>query len=104
MPEFGAPLSLFDGLLRYENAKFYYLGYPLPLTGSEKQILLCLMKKHPEAVTARDTPLLGLALSGDPRGLLRAHISHINRKAFAIGERSLITCQKNVGYKIANSL
>lgn len=104
MPDLDSEMSLFGGFLQYDGDCVFYLGYPLALTGSERQILLCLMKNHPSPIAAEDFPLRGLALSGDPHGLLRAHISHINRKALAIGGRKLIVCRKNLGYKIANSL
>ena len=98
-------LSLFGGFLKYdgENNEFRYLGYLLPLTKTEAKILLRLMRRPDGYCTANDLGDI-LKESADPEGLLRAHVSHINDKAFAIGERRLIECRKNVGYKISFSL
>lgn len=98
-------LSVRDGLLQYngERGEFHYLGYPLILTKTETRILLYLMKHEGEYCSATNLCECLSTSSTDPDGLFRAHISHINEKAFAIGERHLIDCLKNVGYKISFS-
>ena len=99
-------LSLRGGFLKCERAcdEFRYLGYPLALTKTERQILARLMQ-HSDEYCAPETLYEGiLEHSADPKGLVRAHVSHINEKAFAIGERKLIESQKNIGYKISFSL
>lgn len=99
-------LSLRGGFLQYDKTRdsFRYLGYPLPLTRTEGRILARLMERHEEYCSAE--ALCGdiLEQSADPEGLVRAHVSHINKKAFSIGERQLIECRKNIGYKISFSL
>lgn len=99
-------LSLRGGFLKYdrERDQIRYLGYPLVLTGTERKLLVRLME-HPDGYCTPEMLCDGiLENSADPKGLLRAHISHVNEKAFAIGERRLIVSRKNIGYKISFSL
>ena len=98
-------LSLRGGFLQYNKTddRFRYLGYSLDLTKTERKLLARLMESDDYCsveVLCRGI----LDESADPEGLVRAHVSHINKKAFAIGERQLIECRKNIGYKIAFSL
>lgn len=99
-------LTLRGGFLKYDPAcdEFRYLGYPLTLTRTERKILARLMACSEEYCAPKLLCEGILDLSADPKGLLRAHISHINEKAFAIGERRLIVSRKNIGYKISFSL
>lgn len=99
-------LSLRGGFLQYDRVlgEFRYLGYPLVLTGTERRILARLMESDGEYCAPEALYSGILDLSADPKGLLRAHISHINEKAFAIGERKIVESRKNIGYKISFSL
>ena len=99
-------LSLCGGFLQYDkmNDSFRYLGYPLDLTKTERGLLARLMERHEEYCSAKTLCAGILEHSADPEGLVRAHVSHINKKAFAIGQRQLVECRKNIGYKIAFSL
>ncbi len=97
-------LSLRGGFLRIENDTVYYLGYVLPLSHTERDILTKIMQNEPQYTAAKDFESETFLLSGDPKGLLRKHISHINAKAHALGGRKIIESRKNLGYKIAFSL
>ncbi len=97
-------LSVRGEFLRIENNTVFYLGYVLPLSDAERDILLRIMKAYPNYICAKDLDSEAFLLSGDPVGLLRKHVSHINAKSLVMGKRKIIESRKNLGYKIAFSL
>ena len=92
-----------DTCLRYghlyideELKKAILLGYPLSLTKTEYQILLAIMKCNGKPVTAsKISELCELELTNQN---VSFHISSINRKAKAIGNRLLIKNLVKIGY------
>ena len=80
-----------------ENGLYFYLGYPLKLTGTERAIIEALLKRGNEYVSSE---MLENEI-GCSKGSIGVHISSINAKAVEIGRRSLIFSKRNIGYKLS---
>ena len=80
-----------------ESGIYFYLGYPLKLTGTERAIIEVLIKSESEYVSAA---MLEGEISSS-RGSIGVHISSINAKAVEIGGRNLIFSKRNLGYKLS---
>ncbi len=81
--------------LLIDTERVYLLGYELSLTPNERRILECVANNtHVGGVTSAELLSLITGLRRIGEGAVAVHISAINKKAMAIGERRLIVSQK----------
>ena len=80
----------------YDNCAIYYLGYRLHLTKSEFSVLKVIIENDPRTHTASDISNL-CERNITPKSVL-FHVHNINKKAFSIGKRVLISNKIKIGY------
>lgn len=84
-----------------EDQSAIYLGMKMTLTEAEYRILLYMCTKAEQISTPED--ILSFCFAESYRMVssnIKHHISHINKKAKAIGGRKLILSERGKGYKI----
>ena len=76
------------------------LGYPFPLSGRELAVLRCLFAFAPQTVSADDLLALCFPEGRQHFANLSVQISHINRRAAALGMPNLILSEYGKGYRL----
>ena len=83
-------------LIDNDNSRIYYLGYRLPLTKSEFNILKAILQSSSKAVSQEEIASL-CEFRCNPDSI-KFHIHNINKKAFSVGKRVLISNKTKIGY------
>jgi DNA-binding response OmpR family regulator len=85
-------------------AETYYMGYPLPLSVREHEVLRCLFYRAPRITTKDDLMRLCYPEGHQKINNIVVQIHGINQKAAAIDPRPLIICHRGEGYALRDGI
>ena len=98
------PLSTFSLTLGNAPEETVYMGYRMPLSPREHEILRCLLYRSPEYTAADDLLTLCYPEGDQAQSNLTVQIRNINRRAQSIDPRRLIVNRRGLGYRLRHGI